>query len=101
MAGLVPAIHVFVAVKKEDVDARHKAGHDDGDVGLSPASLRPLPCRPKITSLAAPGGPCSGARRPDLRRAGRQRRPPPRTAPSPMRRRLWKNPTARGDARTP
>jgi hypothetical protein len=29
MAGLVPAIHVL-ATKKEDVDARHKAGHDDG-----------------------------------------------------------------------
>jgi hypothetical protein len=29
MAGLVPAIHVwFVVSKKEDVDARHKAGHD-------------------------------------------------------------------------
>src|SRR5262249_3480059 len=28
MAGLVPAIHVFVAQKKKDVDARHKAGHD-------------------------------------------------------------------------
>jgi len=28
MAGLVPAIHVLFA-KKEDVDARHKAGHDD------------------------------------------------------------------------
>ena len=27
MAGLVPAIHVLVAVL-EDVDARHKAGHD-------------------------------------------------------------------------
>jgi hypothetical protein len=27
MAGLVPAIHVFAA--KKDVDARHKAGHDD------------------------------------------------------------------------
>jgi DNA replication and repair protein RecF len=26
MAGLVPAIHVFSA---KDVDARHKAGHDD------------------------------------------------------------------------
>ncbi|MFZ5732813.1 MAG: hypothetical protein ACOY4O_08765 [Pseudomonadota bacterium] len=23
-----PAIHVFAAIKKEDVDARHKAGHD-------------------------------------------------------------------------
>src|SRR5262252_4980569 len=29
MAGLVPAIHVFAASKKQDVDARHKAGHDD------------------------------------------------------------------------
>jgi hypothetical protein len=28
MAGLVPAIHVL-GVGKEDVDARHKAGHDD------------------------------------------------------------------------
>src|ERR1700716_4270370 len=31
MAGLVPAIHAFGVAqrKKEDVDARHKAGHDD------------------------------------------------------------------------
>jgi hypothetical protein len=29
MAGLVPAIHVFVAADKKDVDARHKAGHDE------------------------------------------------------------------------
>ena len=28
MAGLVPAIHVFLSSMKEDVDARHKAGHD-------------------------------------------------------------------------
>ena len=28
MAGLVPAIHVFLRIKREDVDARHKAGHD-------------------------------------------------------------------------
>jgi hypothetical protein len=28
MAGLVPAIHVLAAEDKEDVDARHKAGHD-------------------------------------------------------------------------
>jgi hypothetical protein len=27
MAGLVPAIHVFAASRKQDVDARHKAGH--------------------------------------------------------------------------
>jgi len=29
MAGLGPAIHVFVAFTKNDVDARRKAGHDD------------------------------------------------------------------------
>jgi hypothetical protein len=28
MAGLVPAIHALVAPSHEDVDARHKAGHD-------------------------------------------------------------------------
>jgi hypothetical protein len=28
MAGLVPAIHVFVD-DRQDVDARHKAGHDE------------------------------------------------------------------------
>jgi hypothetical protein len=28
MAGLVPAIHVFLAPAKKGVDARHKAGHD-------------------------------------------------------------------------
>jgi hypothetical protein len=30
MAGLVPAIHVLIRGK--DVDARHKAGHDEGEV---------------------------------------------------------------------
>ena len=29
MAGLVPAIHVLDAPKSKDVDARHKAGHDE------------------------------------------------------------------------
>jgi hypothetical protein len=29
MAGLDPAIHVFMSGREEDVDARHKAGHDD------------------------------------------------------------------------
>ena len=32
MAGLVPAIHVLTAKNKEDVDARHKAGHDDREI---------------------------------------------------------------------
>jgi hypothetical protein len=29
MAGLVPAIHVFLACWNKDVDARLKAGHDE------------------------------------------------------------------------
>ena len=29
MAGLVPAIHLFLSKKKEDVDARDKPGHDE------------------------------------------------------------------------
>jgi hypothetical protein len=29
MAGLVPAIHGLLRRKKVDVDARHKAGHDE------------------------------------------------------------------------
>src|SRR5882757_4506657 len=29
MAGLVPAIHVLPCFTKKDVDARHKAGHDE------------------------------------------------------------------------
>jgi hypothetical protein len=32
MAGLVPAIHVFGANSQQDVDARHKAGHDENVV---------------------------------------------------------------------
>jgi hypothetical protein len=38
MAGLVPAIHVFVRSSKHDVDARNKCGHDEvesGAVGIS------------------------------------------------------------------
>jgi len=29
MPGLDPAIHVFLVVAAKDVDARHKAGHDE------------------------------------------------------------------------
>jgi hypothetical protein len=29
MAGLDPAIHVFLSRGTKDVDARHKAGHDE------------------------------------------------------------------------
>ncbi len=34
-AGLVPAIHVLQFRHTEDVDARHKAGHDDEMAGKS------------------------------------------------------------------
>jgi hypothetical protein len=38
MAGLVPAIHaLFSARFKEDVDARHKAGHDGNE--MQPSSI--------------------------------------------------------------
>jgi hypothetical protein len=38
MAGLVPAIHVLIRLSSKDVDARHKAGHDDfSATGLAPA----------------------------------------------------------------
>jgi len=37
MAGLVPTIHVLNQ-KKEDMDARHKAGHDGFEVVARPAS---------------------------------------------------------------
>jgi hypothetical protein len=33
MAGLVPAIHAFFAVKKQDVDARDTPGHDERKFG--------------------------------------------------------------------
>ena len=42
MAGLVPAIHAFLENGSKDVDARHKAGHDDGEyflLGALPALL--------------------------------------------------------------
>jgi hypothetical protein len=40
MAGLVPAIHVFLRILKEDVDARDKRGHDGWDRGLTPPGCR-------------------------------------------------------------
>jgi hypothetical protein len=32
MAGLVPAMHVFCLKRSKDVDARHKAGHDEVNI---------------------------------------------------------------------
>jgi hypothetical protein len=39
MAGLVPAIHVLLALGKKDVDARDKRGHDGGEV-IDPIGTR-------------------------------------------------------------
>jgi hypothetical protein len=45
MAGLVPAIHVLpvaMLLRPEDVDARHKAGHDKSN-HVSAAENQPRP----------------------------------------------------------
>ena len=40
MAGLVPAIHVFDLLKsRKDVDARHRAGHDERKTMLRPGTF--------------------------------------------------------------
>jgi DNA replication and repair protein RecF len=36
MAGLVPAIHAFYVASLKDVDARHKAGHDEVRGSITP-----------------------------------------------------------------
>src|SRR6478752_362858 len=53
MAGLVPAIHVFLPRKLQDVDARHKAGHDDGVYAPGKSRMR-LATMPSITSDVPP-----------------------------------------------
>jgi hypothetical protein len=40
VAGLVPAIHVLLSALPKDVDARHKAGHDDTAVDSKDANAR-------------------------------------------------------------
>jgi hypothetical protein len=39
MAGLVPAIHVFLKYLKEGVDHRDKPGDDDGEIATNHASV--------------------------------------------------------------
>jgi hypothetical protein len=39
MAGLVPAIHAFLRRNSKDVDARHKAGHDEKKGALTSTFL--------------------------------------------------------------
>jgi hypothetical protein len=43
MAGLVPAIHVLGSHREDDMDARHKAKHDEDHLrasGIARAALR-------------------------------------------------------------
>ena len=62
MAGLVPAIHVFIAATGKGVDARHKAGHDSLYFNFADTYDFFLPGRmpmyfemmPSITSSAPP-----------------------------------------------
>jgi len=42
MAGLVPAIHVFSIPMPQDVDARVKPAHDEGDAMSAPTGARGL-----------------------------------------------------------
>src|SRR5438034_5209464 len=48
-AGLLPAIHVFVAPRKEDVDARDRRGHD----AFWPTAPDPAPAPASAASPAA------------------------------------------------
>src|SRR5512139_360253 len=62
MAGLVPAIHVFLAARTEDVDARHigvrkravlrtaMAGHDDTTL-VGGAKARSVVCAPEVAAI--------------------------------------------------
>ncbi len=58
MAGLVPAIHVCEAGKKEGVDARDKPGHDGGKSGSYDrvASTTPASVNTSATIWISPSG---------------------------------------------
>jgi hypothetical protein len=53
MAGLVPAIHVFARNVKKDVDARHKAGHDENPSTSLRAERSNPSCREKKEWIAS------------------------------------------------
>src|SRR5581483_1700961 len=59
MAGLVPAIHVFLSVTAEDVDALLKAGHDE--IERPPASPHADPSRQRIRHGLSGHRPCKRA----------------------------------------
>jgi hypothetical protein len=52
MAGLVPAIHVFIASRgRRDVDARDKRGHDGGASGSTGIRFSGRPSRATLVQL--------------------------------------------------
>jgi catechol 2,3-dioxygenase-like lactoylglutathione lyase family enzyme len=51
MAGLVPAIHVFLARSTKEVDARHKAGHDEFKSKRDTMTNSPSPPVPRFTVI--------------------------------------------------
>ena len=55
MAGLVPAIHVLLLDTAQDVDARHKAGHDEAQYGGDSLTRhgRACPGHPRLALLTA------------------------------------------------
>src|SRR6202045_1597909 len=54
MAGLVPAIHVLRA-RKQDVDARHRAGHDEISIFKPKISRRPTMTKVLVLYYSAYG----------------------------------------------
>src|SRR5580704_13053197 len=57
MAGFIPAIHALLAATMRDVDARHKAGHDDDEnwrVGVRRLRRQRPYNRSTIVTLAMP-----------------------------------------------
>jgi hypothetical protein len=58
MAGVVPAIHVLPVLKivREDVDARHKAGHDEREAVRFNSSWRMTAERQRANSEPHPFG---------------------------------------------
>ncbi len=59
MAGLVPAIHVFVARSVKDVDARDKPGHDESWAAW-PMIGKMRPLAPYSAGLPSGGGLAGG-----------------------------------------
>jgi hypothetical protein len=53
MAGLVPAIHVFVCLDTQDVDARVKPGHDESKQNIRVSHSAGLAAAAPVRAAAA------------------------------------------------